>query len=215
MAMQTRRIPIVGDSAVIVLLAAGEGRRYGSPKQLAVIDGEPMLRRVARTALGAGVPVFVVLGAQADAVRSALDGLSVTIVHCADWVGGMGRSLAAGAAAVEKAFPTASGLLLCLADQPLIEVQMFAQLLRRHRDVPQKILVSRHDDAIGPPVIFPRDCLAELAQWSGTGGARALLQRESHRVERCLVDVGIDVDTPAALIHVNRLLAARKAPAPD
>lgn len=212
---QSQSVSGAGDSAVIVLLAAGESRRYGSPKQLAIIDGEPMLRRVARIALGADAPVFVVLGAHADMVRLALDGLPVRIVYCTDWAAGMGRSMAAGAAAVKQAFPLASGLLLCLADHPLIQTQMFNQLLRRHRDAPQKILATAHQEALGPPVMFPHDCIAELAQWSGGEGARALLLRESDRVECCLVDVGIDVDTPAALDRVTGLIAARNAPLPD
>lgn len=215
MTADTDRLADADHSAVIVLLAAGESRRYGSPKQLALVDGEPMLRRAARTALAAGVPVLVVLGAQADSVRAALDGLSLHVVHCADWAGGMGCSLAAGAQAVTRLFPNASGLLLCLADQPLIEAAVLIQLLHRHHQVPQKILACAHGNAAGPPVLFPRDCLAELAQWSGADGARTLLQRESHRVDRCLLDVGPDVDTPAALDIVNRALAARGTTARD
>lgn len=215
MAAESKRLPCRDDSAVIVLLAAGESRRFGSPKQLALIDGEPMLRRAACTALAAGVPVLVVLGAQADSVRSALDGLNVDVFHCADWAAGMGRSLATGAQAATKLFPNASGLLLCLADQPLIEAAMLTQLLHRHHQVPQKILACAHGAAAGPPVLFPRDCLDELAQWDGADGARALLQRESHRVERCIIDVGPDVDTPAALKSVIGTLAARRAPLRD
>lgn len=198
-------------SPVIVLLAAGESRRYGAPKQLAMIEGEPMLRRVARIALGAGVPVVVVLGSQADKMAAVLNGLPVQIVRCTDWSDGMGNSLAAGARAVQQGFPQASGLLLCLADQPLLETTMLTQLLHRHQQVPQKILATGHQDALGPPIVFPRDCMAELTRWSGENGARALLLRESHRVERCLAGVGIDVDTPAALDHIHVLLGQRES----
>jgi molybdenum cofactor cytidylyltransferase len=197
-------------SAVIVLLAAGASRRYGAPKQLAMIHGEPMLRRVARIALGAGAPVVVVVGAQAERVVAALGGLPVQIVRCEDWSDGMGSSLAAGTRAVQQGYPDASGLLVCLADQPLVETAMLTQLLHRHQQVPQKILATGHHDALGPPIVFPRDLLAELARWSGENGARALLQRESQRVERCLASVGIDVDTPEGLDHINVLLAQRE-----
>jgi molybdenum cofactor cytidylyltransferase len=197
---------------VIVLLAAGESRRYRAPKQLAMIQGEPMLRRVTRIALGAGVSVFVVIGSLADKMEAALDGLPVQIVRCEDWSGGMGNSLAAGARAVQKGFPDASGLLLCLADQPLVETAMLTLLLHRHQQVPQKILATEQQQALGPPIMFPRDCVAELTRWSGENGAHTLLQRESQRVERCLAgaDAGIDVDTPAALDHINVLLAGRE-----
>lgn len=212
MGADTTRSDFAADSAVIVLLAAGESRRYGSPKQLAMVQGEPMLRRTAGVAMASGAPVLVVLGAQAEAVQCALDGLQVTVIDCADWAAGMGRSLAAGASAVTRLFPEASGLLLCLADQPLIEAAMLRQLLQRHRQIPHKILACAHGETLGPPVLFPRDCIVELAQWSGSDGARAMLQRESQRVERCEIAMGADVDTPAAMEHVNRLLAARETP---
>ena len=55
-ATNTRQVPIV-------LLAAGAGERYGGIKQLAQLDGEPMLRRVTRNLLSVGGPVIVVTGA--------------------------------------------------------------------------------------------------------------------------------------------------------
>ncbi|MEP7185135.1 MAG: nucleotidyltransferase family protein [Rhodanobacter sp.] len=195
------------DAPIIVLLAAGASRRYGAPKQLVLVHGEPMVRRVARIALGAGVPVIVVVGSQADLVVGSLKGLPIQIVLCEDWSGGMGNSLAAGARAVQQRFLQTSGLMLCLADQPLVDTAMLTLLLQRHQQVPQKILASEYQEAFGPPIVFPRDCIAELTQWSGEDGARALLQRESHRVERCPTDTAIDVDTPEALNHINVLLA--------
>ena len=76
-------------SPVILLLAAGEGRRYGGIKQLADIQGEPMVRRAARAALGHGVPVVVVLGAHAEQVgpcsTTCLYGLPASTVGCKVW----------------------------------------------------------------------------------------------------------------------------------
>ncbi|MCG5440355.1 NTP transferase domain-containing protein, partial [Micromonospora foliorum] len=52
-----------------LLLAAGAGRRFGRPKALVELDGEPLVRRAIRL-LGDGgcAPVHVVLGAGADEV---------------------------------------------------------------------------------------------------------------------------------------------------
>ncbi|MDE2497660.1 MAG: nucleotidyltransferase family protein, partial [Xanthomonadaceae bacterium] len=167
-----------------MLLAAGAGERYGGIKQLAPIDGEPMLRRVARSLLGVGGPVIVVTGAHTAEVETALTGLPVPIERHAGWAEGMGSSLAAGIRRVITDFPDATGALLCLADQPLLDKASLQRMLARHCEAADAILATTQRGVDGPPVLFPRDCFGTLANWSGTHGARALLEREAHRVER-------------------------------
>lgn len=190
-------------SAVIVLLAAGEGRRFGSLKQLADIDGEPMVRRSARQAIDSGAPVIVVTGADAERVESALIGLSVHIVRNTAWAKGMGSSIALGVGELSRHFPQVTGALLCLADQPMIEQALFQALLTRHQAAGDRILASEHVGVTGPPVLFPRDCFQTLMNWSGAEGANALLRQESARVERFSNHGGSDVDTPDDLQRVR------------
>lgn len=90
-----------------VLLAAGEGRRLGSPKALVrTPGGETLLASVARTFAAAGARVVAVVGAQGEAVRAAHPAL-----ECVDnpgWTSGqlgsarlgLARALALGADAV-------------------------------------------------------------------------------------------------------------------
>ena len=52
-----------------LILAAGEGRRFGGPKQLAELDGKPLLQHVLETA--APWDPLVVLGAHADEILLA------------------------------------------------------------------------------------------------------------------------------------------------
>jgi molybdenum cofactor cytidylyltransferase len=189
-------------STVIVLLAAGESRRYGGIKQLARIGDEPMVRRAARSALATGAPLIVVTGAHAEQVEAALADLPLRIVRCATWQQGMGSSLAAGIRDLHDRFPAASGVLLCLADQPLLDSAALTQLLIRHKQVPLQILATEQAGTAGPPVLFPRDCLAALMDWSGQLGARALLDREADRVELFVSPDAIDVDTPDDLRRV-------------
>jgi len=194
-------------SPIIVLLAAGESRRYGDIKQLVEIDGQPMVRRVARTVLDQGVPVIVVTGAHAERVEAVLDDLPLQIIRHAGWQDGMGSSLAAGIRGVEASFPQASAALLCLADQPLIGAALFQTMLRRHGEAPERLLVTEQDGTSGPPVLFPRDCFAALAMLSGPHGAHALIKREAARVERFGVVNGGDVDTPQDLQRIRDWLA--------
>lgn len=202
-----RRVPIV-------LLAAGAGERYGGIKQLALINGEPMLRHVARRLLEVGAPLVVVTGAHAAEVETALTGMPVAIERHVDWAEGMGSSLAAGIRHVAADRPDASGTLLCLADQPLLDIALLRRMLVRHRVAADAILVATRDGTDGPPVLFPRNCFGVLAQWSGTRGARALLAREAHRVQRFATASTVDVDTPADLQSVRDALATRRAAKP-
>lgn len=84
--------PIAG-----IVLAAGESKRFGKPKQLLEWKGQPFVRAVAQTALQAGLsPVIVVTGANAEEVEAAVRGLDVVIVRNEAWQSGQGSSIRAG-----------------------------------------------------------------------------------------------------------------------
>lgn len=201
---------LIDSAPVIVLLAAGESRRFGGIKQLADIDGETMVHRAARTAMATGTRLVVVTGAHAEQVSAALSDLSVDLVHHAGWAEGMGSSLAAGIRYVVDRFPRATGALLCLADQPLLETAFYARMLDRHRQQPDRILATEQNQVAGPPALFPRDCFPELMQWSGDRGAQSLFGREAGRVELFAGQNMIDVDTPADLKHTRSRLATNR-----
>lgn len=198
--------PPANAGTAVVLLAAGEGRRFGALKQLAQIDGEPMVRRVVGTLLHLCRPLLVVTGASSDAVAGALAGLPVTCVSNPDWRNGMGASLGAGIRAVRDRLPEASAALVCLADHPLLDARGLQAMLDRHAQAPDRIIASDHAGVPGPPVLFPADCFSELAAWQGAEGARAWLRAQGTRVEHVPLDV-TDVDTPADLVRVEQQLA--------
>jgi molybdenum cofactor cytidylyltransferase len=193
-------------SPVILLLAAGEGSRFGGAKQLADIGGEPMVRRVARMLSNSDVPLLVVTGAYADDVEAVLDDLPLSVVRSEDWRLGMGNSLAAGVRELAHAFPHASAVLVCLADQPLLDTALLRDMLQRHLQVPDRILAAGQNGIQGPPALFPRDCFEALAVLSGPHGARALLKQQACRVEVFAASAAIDVDTPQDLQRARALL---------
>lgn len=188
---------------VIVLLAAGEASRFGSLKQLATIDGEPMVRRAAQQALASGVPVLVVLGAGADRVTPVLADLPLEMVVHDGWRDGLGSSLAAGVRAVQSMHAQASGVLVMLADQPRLGTALLARLLALHTQSPTQIIATAQAGRVGPPALFPRADLVALSSLAGPHGARDYLQREAARVVQVepqahAADL-LDVDTPEDL----------------
>ncbi|MFL6206801.1 MAG: NTP transferase domain-containing protein, partial [Acidimicrobiales bacterium] len=81
-----------------VVLAAGAGERFrasGAPgaKQLAVVDGEPLVQRAVATALAARLDEVVVVSGAVD--LTAL-GLPVAVLENPRWAEGIATSLQAG-----------------------------------------------------------------------------------------------------------------------
>ena len=178
----------------IVLLAAGRSARMrGRDKLLEEIDGQPLVRRMAGRALKAGVPVRVVLGPDQAARRAALSGLSVEIVE-AEGTDGMAASIRAGVAGL------AGPVLLALADMPAITAQDFHLMVSLGAQAPQAILqAATRDGRPGHPVLFPADCLPDLARLQGDLGAKSILTAAGAR--RHLLPLAddralIDLDTP-------------------
>ena len=194
-------------SPVIVLLAAGAGSRFGGAKQLADVAGEPMVRRVARIVLETDIAVIAVTGAYADDVEAVLDDLPLSVIRCEDWQLGMGNSLAAGVRELARTFTHASAVLVCLADQPMLDSAFLKRMLQRHAAAPDRILVTEHGGNQGPPVLFPRDCFEALMMLCGPRGARSVLEREAARIETLAFAAAIDVDTQDELKQV--LMALR------
>lgn len=191
---------------VILMLAAGEGRRFGGAKQLVDLAGEPMCRRVARQLLALDCPLVVVTGAHAGVVEPALRDLPLDIVRNEDWPRGLGSSLGCGVRHARRTHYDPSGVLVCLGDQPLIDHRHLRRLLDRHREQPDRLLGTSHGGLTVPPVLFPADCLDELATWRKGEGARRLIEREAARVECVPVTEHPDVDTPADLMQVRERL---------
>ena len=156
-----------------LLLAAGAGRRMGTPKALVHdADGTSWLRRSVRVLLdGRCDPVHVVLGAAADEARALLGDLPVEVVVADGWDEGMGASLRAGLLAVGD--PDA--VLVSLVDLPDVGAPVVARVLAAGAGR-GSLARATYDGAAGHPVLIGGDHLAPLvATLHGDAGARGYL----------------------------------------
>jgi molybdenum cofactor cytidylyltransferase len=182
----------------IVLLAAGKASRFGTPKQLARLDGVSLVRRAALAALEVCPQLIVVTGAADAAVSAELAGLRLQRIHNPVWEDGMGGSIACAFAAWRDAGPAAA--LVCLCDQPRVGAPELRRLIAAHAVAPAAIVAADHGANLGPPCLFPRWSHAELAALAGPAGARVVLQRHAARVISVpLPEAALDIDTPADL----------------
>ena len=186
---------LAGGSTHGLLLAAGEGRRFGGPKALARdADGTSWLLR-SLAALRPCRRITVVLGAGAEEAAALLP-MSVHRVRAADWAEGMGASLRAGLAEVEARDPEADAVVVSLVDLPDVTADVVARLLD---PPPERATLRRaaYDAVPGHPVLLGRDHWVGVAETAyGDRGARAYLA--SAEVE--LVECG-DLATGRAVDH--------------
>lgn len=179
-----------------VVLAAGASTRFGSPKQLADWDGEPLVRRAAQAAIDAGAdPVFVVLGADAERVAPALDGMrNVRCLTNPGWKSGLASSLAAGMRAV-LGEAVCDATLVSLADQPLVDGAALASLVAEFGNG-HRLVASSYSGVIGVPALFGREFFEELITLTGDAGAGGWLRARLQMVTVVsLKNAALDIDT--------------------
>jgi len=185
-----------------ILLAAGRGTRFGpEPKLLAPLDGKPLVRHAAEAALGAGPrPVIAVLGAYADAVRAALEGLDLMCVENPDYVAGLATSLRVGIGALPASCTAA---VVMLGDMPRVTAAHIDRLATAFTDATPEpaAVVPVQDGRSGNPVLLNlRRLGADIAQLRGDHGAGPILRGRTDVLEISGDSAtGLDIDTPAAL----------------
>jgi molybdenum cofactor cytidylyltransferase len=186
-----------------IVLAAGASRRFGSTKQLAKFRGQPLVTRAMRLAeTVSGQQSLLVAGNQWSLVAAACAPLAGYLVVNADFDEGLGSSIAAGVAAVAA---SASGILLLMADQPLIDAGHLHNMVEAWSKNPQCMVASEFDGVDGPPVVFPASCFPELCALKGDSGARRVLQANPAQVIRLKCPAAAaDVDVPADLHAIDR-----------
>ena len=179
-----------------MLLAAGESRRFGATKQLAPHAGRPLVAHAMSAAEAVcGSNTLLVTGNEWWNVATACGHIQGFLVRNTAFHEGLSTSIRAG---VSRLSSVADGILIMLADQPLITAKHLGQLAREWRDAPNKIVASAYADSFGSPVIFPRDCFADLGSLRGDRGAKSVINRHSDLLicVNC-PDAAIDIDRPA------------------
>lgn len=179
---------------VAVVLAAGGSTRFGAPKQLHEVGGEPLVRRAARAALAAGAgSVIVVTGSGADRVEACVTGIpGVATARNPGWALGIGSSLATGLRALPVGY---DAVLITLADQPLVDAAALGRLLAAFGR--RRIAAASHSGIIGVPVVVGAELVGELLTLPPhTGAGRWLRQRAGDVAAVPMEEAAFDIDSP-------------------
>jgi molybdenum cofactor cytidylyltransferase len=194
-----------------IVLAAGASRRFGSPKQLARVHGHSLLQKViahATDSLGAGVTV--VLGAHAAAIAETLPSGSAGTLINRNWQEGIASSIRAG---VQRLPGACDGVMLVLADQPLVSSQTYHRLIAAWRRQPRQIVASSYASTTGLPAIFPKWTFSDLMALRGDQSAHLLIRRyPDHLVRLSQPEAAVDINYPEDLLEIGTDAAATTLP---
>jgi molybdenum cofactor cytidylyltransferase len=197
---------------VIVVLAAGLGRRFGGVhhKLAQPLGASTVLGETVTHAIESGLPVVVVTTDQlrSDAASMAA-GRDVVILPSSAQSGrdfGMGTSIAAGVAAR----PDAEGWLVLPGDMPMVQpatLRAVAAALASH-----PVVFAQFQGRRGHPVGFSSELFSDLLRLTGDEGARRIVARyPSHGMEVPDPGVLIDIDTQSDLAEVRSTVGAQSA----
>ena len=179
-----------------LVLAAGAGERFGGGKQLAELDGRPLLEHAVRAATSSPVGrVVVVLGSGAEevAARVNLHGAETRI--CSRWQEGQSASLACGL----EALADCEAVVVTLGDQPRLSPDAIRRVIAARGEGAQAVRATYGGDP-GHPVLLEQQLFERMRDVSGDHGARNLLMSAQVREIPCDdLGGGEDVDTPAEL----------------
>lgn len=136
----------------------------------------------------------MVLGAYADAILLTVHKLNVTTVLNNDWEKGMGTSLSAGIAEIQKQ-GAYDGVIVSLSDLPYIDTKHYQKLIQSFEDG-NGLTVTQYSDFNGVPCMIGSKYFSELEGLTGDEGAKPLMKKYQKEVSKITSETSyFDVDT--------------------
>ncbi len=164
----------------LLLLAAGASKRMGRPKQLLPWGNGTLLSHAVFQAEKTDVQNrVVVLGANASTIQAHLGKLPDMFVVNPEWEKGMGSSIAFGIAHLLRKELTLQGILIMLADQPLLDFHFLKQLRYTFESRQESIIATKYLHGAGVPAFFGKKYFAALRQLQSDFGARDIIRNNA------------------------------------
>jgi molybdenum cofactor cytidylyltransferase len=177
----------------VVILAAGNSSRLGSPKQLLMYQGKSLLRCAIDESRGAGADQLVVVGGALDLADFMED--DICLVKNEQWEEGMASSIRCGVEAVQERSEMEYAIIM-VCDQPYADREVLKGLVELQQRSGKPIVASEYGGRAGTPALFHRSFFTMLMQLKGDVGARHLIADHKELVAFVGFPKGItDIDT--------------------
>lgn len=176
-----------------ILLAAGESKRMGKPKQLVPLGNTTMVEQTTDNLLSSRVSeVIVVVGHRAEEVMKRVATKPIKIALNPIYHQGMGTSIVAGLNLVDS---RAQAVMLVLGDQPFVDSQTINRLIEEFDAHDKGIAIPVYQGRRGHPIIFSIKYKAQLSGLKGDIGGREIIEEHPEDILEVAVECeGIDID---------------------
>jgi len=182
----------------VLILAAGESSRMGTPKATLAYRGRTFLELIVETLREGGLErIVVVLGHRAEEIQPRAQSEAIEVVINPDYRSGQTSSLQAGLRAL-----TANDLeavLLCLVDHPAISAETVRVIVSAFRESDAPVVIPTYHGRRGHPVLIGRQLFDELLGLTSDEGADSVVRKYRPVTSFAEVEdegVIIDVDDP-------------------
>jgi len=181
----------------IIILAAGNSSRFGSPKQLLNYEGKTLLERVSLEALKTKHrPIIVVLGAYFKEIELKHNHSDITYIVNERWENGMSSSIVKGLSAMLNLQKDIENVTIAVSDQVFITAEIFESLMQKQISSKKCIISSAYAKTIGTPSLFNKKYFEQLLSLSGANGAKKILAENMGDMATISFDKGyVDIDT--------------------
>ena len=169
----------------------------GGTKQLLPWKDTTLLGQSLRTAGDSKAgSLAVVLGANAEAIQKGISEEKVDVVINSDWQSGLGSSIACGTDFLLGKNKQLEGILIMLADQPLIDTTYLNTMMANFRKAEEKIIATAYEHRAGVPALFGTTYFKPLMELQDDFGAKHIIDNNADQL--LVLDPGdktVDVDT--------------------
>ena len=189
-----------------IVLSAGESSRFGSPKALALINGQPaitfLIEKLLQTRLS---EIIVVLGADSVKIQThVFKHKLIHIVYNNDYKFGQSSSVKAGLKALS---PNTEKFMLIPIDGPFIKAETIDQLITIFEREQPKILIPTFENHRGHPPIFNITFKEQIQKLGHSLGINHILKNNAQLIKTIeLKDPGItdSFNTPEEFATIKK-----------
>jgi len=187
----------MNEMTAIIILAAGNSSRLGTPKQLLRYKNKTLLQTaIEEASLVPNAIVFVVTGANYDVIQNEPYTQSTIICHNNDWEKGMSTSIATGLKELLALRPDVQKCIFTVCDQPYLSSSVFKDLINTYFQTGKGIIASSYSQTLGTPVLFDKKYFDALLELKGQEGAKKIITRFLDDTASVLFEKGaVDIDT--------------------